>query len=469
MSLILYRMKIISKSISLFNKVKNFITDDIWRMRLDGDSSWLATCLIYLRVFLVSFRRFNEDKVQLRASSLTYYSLSALVPIFAMIFGIAKGFGIDKDLEQKLKDNFSEQQEVLDWIISFAHNMLDDTKGGLIAGVGLAMLFWSVMKMMGNIERSFNDIWQIKKNRSYVRKFTDYISIMLIAPIFIILASSGRVFIITQVNNITSSIDVVNLNIIVIFLIKLFPFLMTWILFTLLYMVMPNTNVRFSSALIAGVLAGTAFLVVQWLYIEAQMGMSRYNVIYGSFAALPLLLIWLRTSWVIVLLGAEVSFSKQNIEQYELESDSLQISPYANRACTIYILYDIVKRFIDGAPPLTAHQLANKLKLPIRLVTMEVADMLACSLISEVCIAENDKEHAYAPAQDVKKYSLKFVFETLDKSGSNHILKNHEDELKNVIDIQENFLKLMENMPENILIEELHDYEVDKNNNNISN
>jgi membrane protein len=450
-------MKFIKKIIKIFNRVKQFVTDDVWSMRLNDYPQHIATMLKYLRVFLVSFRRFNEDRVQLRASSLTYYSLLALVPILAMGFGIAKGFGFDKDLEQKLVDNFMGQEEVLNWIIGFAHNMLNNTKGGIIAGVGLAVLFWSVMKMMGNIERSFNDIWEIKKSRSYVRRFTDYLAIMLIAPVFIILAGSGSVYIATQLNNISSSIEVVNLNPVVIFLIKLFPYIMTWLLFTLLYIIMPNTKVGFSSAFIAGILAGTAFLVVQWFYIGAQMGMSRYNVIYGSFAALPLLLFWLRASWVIVLLGAEVSFANQNIEQYELENESVQISAYAHRAFNILLLENIVCRFVEGKLPLTAQELSKQMKLPIRLVSQVIADLLASDLILEVCMAD-DKKRAYSPAKDVSMYSIKYIVETLDRDGNNDILNMHAVNLDKVLQIQQNFMQAIDSAPDNILIQKLKDY-----------
>jgi membrane protein len=327
-----------------------------------------------------------------------------------MGFGIAKGFGFDKDLEQKLIDNFKGQEEVLNWLISLAQSALDTAKGGVIAGVGFALLFWSVMKVLGNIERSFNDIWQIKKQRSYIRKFTDYFSTMLVAPIFIILASSGNVFIATQLTNISSQIDIVNISPFVVFLMKLFPYVMIWMLFTLLYIVMPNTKVKFMSALLAGILAGTAFQIVQWVYIDAQMFMSRTNAIYGSFAALPLLLIVMQLSWLIVLFGAEISFANQNIDLYELENESLQISPYAHRAYNILLLERIVRRFIKGKKPQTAPELAGKMKLPIRLVRMVIADLLAANLVVEVYTAK-ERARAYTPARDIKMYTIRKVVE----------------------------------------------------------
>ena len=434
----------------IINKVTHFLTKGIWSLRLEERPKHLAALLQFLRVILLSVRRFNEDKVQLRASSLTYYSLLALVPILAMGFGIAKGFGFDKDLEQELIDNFKGHEEVLNYIITFAHSWLDSVKGGLIAGVGLALLFWSVMKMMGNIESSFNDIWQVKKHRSYVRKFTDYISMMLVAPLLIILSSSGTVYVATQLDSLASGA----LTPFVVFLVKLSPYVMTWLLFTLLYIIMPNTKVKISSAIVAGVLAGTAFLVVQWFYIVLQMGMSRYNIVYGSFAALPLLLIWMRSSWLIVLLGAEVSYAKQNIEQYELENESQQISRFAHRAFSILFLELIVKRFIDGKKPLPATDIAKRLKLPIRMVRTVLADLIAANLISEVC-TEKEKVRAYAPAKDVRKYSVKHVIASLDRSGNNSILKQHSDKLRKIMKMQKKIVQFIEDSPDNVLIQDL--------------
>ena len=447
-------MSIGQKIYNITNQVIHFVTDEVWSVRLDDYPKRIALLLRYLRVVLVAFRRFGEDRIQLRASGLTFYTLLALVPILAMGFGIAKGFGFDKDLEQKLIDNFKIQEDVLDWLIYTAHTALDTAKGGLIAGVGLVMLFWSVMSVLGNIESSFNDIWQISKQRSYVRKFTNYLSLMLVAPIFVILASSGNVFVATQLTNISSQIDIVNMNPFVVFLMKLFPWVMVWMLFTLIYVALPNTSVKFTSALISGILAGTAFQIVQWLYIDMQMFMSRTNAIYGSFAALPLFLIVMQTSWTIVLLGAEISFANQNIDLYELENESKHISSYARRAYNILILEHIVKIFIDGKKPQTTQELATQLKLPIRLIRMVLADLQASELILEV-YTDKDRERAYAPAMDVGKYSIKFVVELLDKNGNNHVLNIPSDGMKKVLHLQENFLQLIEHAPDNMLIQDL--------------
>jgi len=169
------------KAIQLyFDRLMNFLSQGVWNMRLKDLSGPKYFLIRQLRIYLLAVKGFYEDRCQLRASALTFYSLLSVVPILAMAFGVAKGFGLDKLLEKELKSNLSGQQEVLEWLIDFANRMLENTKGTLVAGFGLVILFWSVMKVLGNIEMSFNDVWQIKKGRSWGRKFTDYLAIMIL-------------------------------------------------------------------------------------------------------------------------------------------------------------------------------------------------------------------------------------------------------------------------------------------------
>ncbi len=179
-----------------------------------------------------------------------------------MAFGIAKGFGFEKMLESQLRDKLAGQEEILDNIIHFSHSLLENTQGGLIAGVGLIVLFWAVIKMLGQIEGSLNDIWGIKEQRSLGRKFGDYLSLMLVCPVLIILSSSATVLVITQVTLIVERLTILSaFSSIVMFFLKLLPYTLLWGLFTFLYIFMPNTKVRFINGLVAGIIAGTIFEV----------------------------------------------------------------------------------------------------------------------------------------------------------------------------------------------------------------
>ena len=399
------------------NKIRKFITHDVWTTHIDDLPPKLKTPFKYLRVVLLALRRFNEDKVQVKASALTYYTLMSIVPVFAMIFGIAKGFGFDKYLEQQIITNFKGQEEAMNQVISFSHSLLARTGGGLIAGIGIVLLFWSVIKVLNNIENAFNDIWQVEKPRTWTRKFTDYLSIMLIAPILLIASSGVHVFLATQISSIAEEIEIIGyVSPLIISALQLIPYLLIWVLFSFIFIAMPNTKVSYASGIIAGIISGSGFVIVQWAYIFLQIGVSKYNAIYGSFAALPLFLIWMQTSWLIVLFGAEISFAYQNVEMYEFEKETDYISHYNRKVLSILILTTIIKRFKEGEEPLTNLELSKMLHIPQRLMRNLLTLMLDSGLINEVLLKDS-KNIAYQPARHIEHLSLAFVEEKLDIHG----------------------------------------------------
>ncbi|MCB8963667.1 MAG: YihY/virulence factor BrkB family protein [Bacteroidales bacterium] len=398
-------------------KINKFITHDVWSTRVDDLPPKLRLPFKYLRVILLALRGFNEDKVQIKASALTYYSLMSIVPVFAMIFGIAKGFGFDKYLEQQIVSSFKGQEEVMNQVISFSNSLLARTGGGIIAGIGIVLLFWSVMKVLTNIENSFNDIWQIEKPRTFTRKFTDYLSIMLIAPVLLIASSSINIFLTTQISSIAQEFELFGyVSPLLIFALQFLPYLLIWVLFSFIFIAMPNTKVSYASGIIAGIIAGSGFLIVQWGYVFLQVGVSKYNAIYGSFAALPLFLIWLQTSWLIVLFGAEISFAYQNVEMYEFEKETNHISHSNKKTLSILILTTIIKRFKAGETPLTSLDLSLMLHIPQRLMRNLLDAMIECNLINEV-VQQESKDIAYQPARHINQFTLAYVEEKLDNHG----------------------------------------------------
>ncbi len=193
------------------------------------------------------------------------------------------------NLEEVLTSKFSSQPEVLNFLLKNARNAIEQTRGGAIAGVGVVVLFWSVMSLLNRIEDAFNHIWQVRTSRPWYRKFTDYLTIMLIAPVFIILSSSLRVFIGTELTEYMSKAPILEFfKPVVSTLIQLAPYVISWIALTILFMIMPNARVRFVPALISGVVAGTILQFLQMFYLDLQFGITKLNAIYGSFAAFPL-------------------------------------------------------------------------------------------------------------------------------------------------------------------------------------
>ncbi len=431
------------------------LNDLIWHTPLSEISKGKTFVLKQMRIVVLAARGFSNDKVQLRASALTFYSLLSVIPVAAIAFAIAKGFGLDQNLENLITEEFSSHQEVLNWLLTNARSALEETRGGYIAGVGMIILFWSVMALLEHIESSFNHIWQIRSSRPWYRKFTDYLTIMLIAPVFIILSSSITVFVSTELSDFMSTAPILDFfKPIISFLVKFAPYFISWVTLTILFIIMPNAKVKFVPALVSGIIAGTFLQVLQWLYIDLQFGITKLSAIYGSFAAVPLFILWLQSSWIIVLLGAELSFANQNVSRYEFESESLNISNYQKRALILMILHMIIRNFSMGERPISAEHIGGILKVPVRLVRDILQDLSAAKLVSE--IHENEqKERLYQPALDINKLTVSFVFTRLDKKGIEQIMVVKNKDYERVIAILEKFDKLIAKSDSNILIKDL--------------
>lgn len=437
------------------NKVINFIHKDVWRIRLKDIPQKRSFLIRTLRIVLLSMRGFNEHKCSLRASALTFYSLLSIVPVFAMLFGIAKGFGLDKVLEKQLLEKIPAQNEVVMNIINFSTTLLENTKGGVVAGVGVALLFWTVIKVLGDIEESFNDIWGIKNMRSLMRKFTDYLSIMLICPILLVVASSATVFIKTQAALITQKIAVLGaVSPWILFVLDLLPYTVMWVVFSFIYIFIPNTKVKVTSGILAGIIAGTVYQVMQWVYVTFQVGVANYNAIYGSFAALPLFLVWLQLSWRIVLIGAEISFAHQNVDTYEFEPDCLQVSRAFKKLLALRIVNLISKNFAKGERAFTADEISHALGIPIRLVRDIVYELTQTGIFAMVQ-EEAKSVPAYQPGVDINALSVKYVIDALENQGIDSIPVSKTKELEKIKDSLEGFSRIVEKSQDNVLLKDI--------------
>ena len=436
-------------------KITNFIKTDIWNIRLDNVPTIKSFFIRQLRFFLLTVRGFQEHKCELRASALTFYSLLSVVPVVALAFGISKGFGFEKNLEIQLMEKFPGQEDVLVQVVSFARSLLEETKGGIIAGIGLAVLFYIVIKLLSNIERSFNDIWGIKKSRSIGRKLSDYLSIMLICPLLVVMSSSTTVFIKTQIVHITERFSFFGaFSPFILSLLKLLPYCVIGSVFAFIYIFMPNTKVKLKSGIIAGAIAGTVYQLAQLAYINFQVGVAKYNAIYGSFAALPLFLIWLQLSWLIVLFGAEISFIHQNAATFEFESECLRISSSFKRLLSLRTAHMIIKNFSEGQKPLTSSLISHTLEIPITLMRQILDELVESAVVSEIKTDEGNAL-AYQPAKDINMLTIKYIVDSLDKRGSDNVPVAQTKELKILAETLKTFNDTIEKSPANKLLRDI--------------
>jgi membrane protein len=401
----------------LYSAARDFFRTGIWALRPEDLPRWKVAGVRALRALTVAVSEFFTDQCPLRASALTFYTLLSVVPVFAVIFGIAKGFGLEKLLEKELMEQMAGQEQALERILAFSRNMLENTKGGLLAGVGVVLMLWSAVKVLGQIESALNAMWEVAGRRSWRRRFSDYLAVMLIAPILLLVAGSASVFIRTQFDAIAGRFEIVGmLGPLVLRTLRLTPLILVWALFTLIYIAMPNTRVRFGPAAVGAAVGGLLYQIVQWVYIDLQVGAAKQNAIYGSFAALPLFLAWVQASWIIVLFGAELCYAVQHGGDTGRVFGGRPPGLTGKKLIGLNIVHGVVQRFAAGDPPLTARQLARAVKLPLHWVQESLAGLTAAGILSETRRASSD-EPGYQPAMDIGLLTLQRVSDALESGG----------------------------------------------------
>ncbi|WP_240509552.1 YihY/virulence factor BrkB family protein [Geofilum rhodophaeum] len=435
--------------IDKIKKIRQFVEEDIWRVRKDATTKRQFWLIRIFRIFVLAIRRFLVDDCQVKASALTYYSLLSVVPVVALAFAIAKGFGFRETLEEQLQQRLVGHEEVVHWVQEFALSYLDNTKGGMIAGVGVVVLLWSVMNILGNIEKSFNDVWDVKTPRSIVRKFSDYISFVLVATVLLMLSSSFMIFI-------TNSIEVFDLGRVATPIITwASPYILIWAVFSIMFLLMPNTKVRIASAIFGGIIAGSLFLGLQFAYITFQVGMSKYNAIYGSFAALPLFLIWMHSSWLVVLLGAELSYAHQNEKSYEFEADTQRISHDYRKLVSLLVVKNVVDAFKSQQPAPSMADLSVDLKLPIRLVSDLLRKLEDAGVLIEVVAFDEEREIGFAPAFDIDQMTVASIIQRLETSGTSDFHFEETEDYQKLRGILDQFGKTQAQLADNRLLRDL--------------
>ena len=387
-----------------------YFTDTIFRQDVNEWRNPVVRWLVQqYRLLFYTARGLVEHGTLVRSAALTFYTLMSLVPILAVVFAVVKGFGLTDGLVENLYGIFPRHPETIDYIVGFAENALARTQGGVVAAVGLVMLFWAVIRVFGSIESAFNNIWEVKVARSIARQWTDYIAVVMIVPVLWILANAAGDY----VEQLLGLYDKWYFNT----LSHLASMVIIWTMFTLLYLIIPNARVRFQSALMAGIVAGTIFLLFQWGYVYVQRWMTSYNAIYGSFAALPLFLIWMQTSWEILLFGGELSFAYQNISRFAEERESLRISYDQRRKVLLAVMILVARNFRDHGGTLSTDTIRERLGLPTRIVNDVLFQLVQAGQLIAVRSGDGERDVAFAPAHDLASTTVYGILEAVERTG----------------------------------------------------
>ena len=398
----------------MFKRLYQFLKVDIWQVQREDISPVRYLFYEVIKKVLLAVEYFTTKRMVDSAAALTYSTLLAIVPIMAVVFAIARGFGYNKYIETWFREALSSQPQVAEAIIGFVNSYLVHTKSGIFLGIGLLFMLWTVIMLISNIEKAFNDIWQVSTPRSIFRTITDYMAMFLLAPIIIVVTSGISIMMATFANGIGETLIVgPTLR----FFLRLLPYIIMSGVFIALYVFMPNTKVKIKSAIIPGILAGVAMQGLQLVYIHSQIWVTGYNAIYGSFAALPLFMLWVQISWTICLFGAELAYTNQNLEKFAFRASTDDLSHRYRLLLSAYLMTLICRRFEEGKKPYTALELKLETNIPIRITHDLLENLTRVHLLSEMTNDEKGTEAVYQPAESTARLSVGMMIDRLEAEG----------------------------------------------------
>lgn len=412
-----------------------FVTRDIWLVDKDivrGPWLWAINAI---KTIILCVRFFLQHRLMGQASALAYYTLLALVPLLALLLGLSRGFGLQKEIEQALITSFPGQQEALLKGFEMAGNYLEFSQHSIVIGIGTILLLWVIFNLLDNIESTFNIIWHVKSGRSWARKIPYYMTIVICAPILLAVMSGAQIYLQTVIRSADFDPTMSNTLLTVI---RWASYIIYPLFFTAVYKVTPHTTVQISKALLSGIIAGIAFLIFQQYYISGQIWVAKYNAIYGSLAALPLLLLWLQMSWVIALFGAELCYASQNASYFNFKENTQNISPrYFKFLCVSVASVIYVRQRLDldtenektfnKYPLLSTSQLNLMLRLPSQLLS-EILALLEELYVIRAVPQEDYQDHmVWMPSQNIETYTMGHLIRSIENKGTNEFKFHYEN------------------------------------------
>lgn len=377
----------------------------------------------------LSVRSFFNSDIQSRACAMTFRTMLAIVPALALIFAFGRGFGLENVIEDELIAAMPSQKIALSASFKFVDSYLDSSSEGVFLGIGIVFLLWTLVSLLSSVEDSFNQIWGVRNGRTYWRKITDYLVIFILLPVLMICSSGVTIFVTTLLETTLSSTPISPLLSV---LLDLSSLVLIWLFFTGLYMMVPNTKVRFRSAFISGILAGTAYVALQWLFLTGQLYVSKYNAVYGGFAFLPLLLIWLQLVWVITLAGAVICYASQNFSKFNFSSEISQMSYNYRSQIAVSIMAVSVYKYEHSQPPMNELELSVDYGLPASLVSQLINNLVDCGLLLKVISDNKNEPFGYLPSVEPEKLSVGEVMKKLRMYGTNEFVPEFDKRFHSV-------------------------------------
>lgn len=359
------------------------------------------------RIYKFALQKFFNDEGFLHASALTFYTLFAVVPILATAFGISKGFGLDAFLDQQLERLFPGQETMVDTLSGYAQNLLSQSSGGIIAGIALLTLFFSVYSALGHIEKTLNNVWQVPIQRGVILRANHYLALILIAPIALILAGGLKIFISTKI---------ADYNQVLAFSSSILSLLLYILFFTWLYKFVPNTRVTRNAALFGGIHTSIAYSIVQTILVESQILVNNFGPVYGSLAMFPIFLLWVQISWIIVLYGAQLCFVFQNNIDAAWQLNISRLSPNKRQELMLNITNECIEQFRLNKPPLTTDEISKTIQLPPSCTQQLLFQLVAADILVETRTGHRYL-HGYLPARSSELMETDNLIRAINEIG----------------------------------------------------
>ena len=435
----------IARLVSWAKGVVDYCMDGVWS---DTRSGFMVNVVKTVNLSVKSF--FNAD-IQSTACAMAFRTLLATVPALALLFAIGRGFGFASLMQTSLFNYFPAQREAIEKGLKFVDSYLSTASEGLFVGIGVIMLIWTLISLVSSGENAFNKIWGVRQGRSFWRKITDYTAIFLILPVLMISFTGINILMSSTLRMLLISPE---FSPIISFVLDSAGWILTWLFFTGVYILVPNTKVRFRNAFLAGVVAGTAFNILQWLFVAGQMNVAKYNAIYGSFAFLPLLMIWLQFVWIITLAGAVICYASQNIFRFSFSSHISNISQDYRCKAEVAVMAVVINKFRNRETAPDANKIASEYGFPISLAAGILEDLLEAGFVTKVFIDNREQEFGFRPDVEINKLTVKELLAKLSSRGASDFIPNfdeHFGEIAAAVDT----IKDIQDLKEDSLIAEL--------------
>ncbi len=395
-------------------RIKNFLEHGLWEID-PADKRWWRKLIWHQgQLWSIVLRDFFADRCMLRASALTFTTLLSIVPLLALMFSVLKGFGVQNTLEPLLLRHLAVgSADVVSLIIQYINN----TNVARLGTFGLLFLVITVLTLLSNIEKSFNKVWGVEETRPLLRRFTDYFSVVTIGPIFLVVAVSMTSTLKSQ-TIVQSLLDRAYIGEFILLLLQILPFMVMWLVFAGLYLFMPNIKVSPRAALIGGICGGTIWQLSQWFYLTFQVGVAKYNAIYGTMAALPIFMVWIYLSWAIVLFGLEVTYTTQNLHSIRQNVRGAALNFQSRELIALTVMLHLAGRFSRGREAPGMEEIAVKLAIPPRFLREVIDELRRLGYVSEV--AKGHAESGFQPARALDRMTVHEIVQGVSAHGANY-------------------------------------------------